>query len=130
MIPLATVDPGSSNNGYVAAAYIVFFAIVLIYVAIMALRLTRVERGLRELNERAETPRDGATRARLGKTDLERTTPTTGAGARDRMSELLALGISHKTAPVALRERLAFTEQEASEFARRPRPATRCARRS
>jgi glutamyl-tRNA reductase len=33
------------------------------------------------------------------------------------MSELLALGISHKTAPVALRERLAFTEHEASEFA-------------
>jgi glutamyl-tRNA reductase len=34
------------------------------------------------------------------------------------MSELLALGISHKTAPVALRERLAFTESEALEFAR------------
>jgi glutamyl-tRNA reductase len=34
------------------------------------------------------------------------------------MSELLALGISHKTAPVALRERLAFTEHEAIEFAR------------
>jgi glutamyl-tRNA reductase len=33
------------------------------------------------------------------------------------MSELLALGISHKTAPVALRERLAFTEAEASAFA-------------
>ncbi len=33
------------------------------------------------------------------------------------MSELLALGISHKTAPVALRERLALTEREASEFA-------------
>ncbi len=33
------------------------------------------------------------------------------------MNELLALGISHKTAPVALRERLAFTESEASEFA-------------
>jgi glutamyl-tRNA reductase len=33
------------------------------------------------------------------------------------MSEILALGISHKTAPVALRERLAFTETEASEFA-------------
>jgi glutamyl-tRNA reductase len=28
------------------------------------------------------------------------------------VSELLALGISHKTAPVALRERLAFTERE------------------
>jgi glutamyl-tRNA reductase len=34
------------------------------------------------------------------------------------MSEVLALGISHKTAPVALRERLAFSEREASEFAR------------
>ena len=33
------------------------------------------------------------------------------------MSELLALGISHKTAPVALRERLAFTEPQACEFA-------------
>ncbi len=33
------------------------------------------------------------------------------------MSELLALGISHKTAPVALRERLAFTEAAAVEFA-------------
>jgi glutamyl-tRNA reductase len=34
------------------------------------------------------------------------------------VSELLALGISHKTAPVALRERLAFSGDEASEFAR------------
>jgi glutamyl-tRNA reductase len=34
------------------------------------------------------------------------------------MTELLALGISHKTAPVALRERLAFGDQGASEFAR------------
>ena len=33
------------------------------------------------------------------------------------MSELLTLGISHKTAPVALRERLAFTEEQAGEFA-------------
>jgi glutamyl-tRNA reductase len=31
--------------------------------------------------------------------------------------ELLALGISHKTAPVALRERLAFSESQAVEFA-------------
>src|SRR5947209_6922186 len=33
------------------------------------------------------------------------------------MSELLTLGVSHKTAPVALRERLAFTEEQASAFA-------------
>lgn len=41
--------------------------------------------------------------------------PPHGAG---RASELLALGISHKTAPVALRERLAFTESQAVDFAR------------
>jgi hypothetical protein len=64
MTPLATTIPGSSNNGYVAAAYIVFFAIVLIYVAIMAIRLTRVERGLREMNERAERRRQDETRER------------------------------------------------------------------
>ena len=40
----ATTLPEHSNDGYVAAAYIVFFAIVLVYVAIMAVRLTRVER--------------------------------------------------------------------------------------
>ncbi|MDE3070958.1 MAG: glutamyl-tRNA reductase, partial [Acidobacteriota bacterium] len=33
------------------------------------------------------------------------------------MNELLALGISHKTAPVALRERLAFSQAQALEFA-------------
>jgi glutamyl-tRNA reductase len=33
------------------------------------------------------------------------------------MSELITLGISHKTAPVALRERLAFTETQGTEFA-------------
>jgi len=33
------------------------------------------------------------------------------------MSELLALGVSHKTAPVELRERLALTEAQAVEFA-------------
>ncbi len=32
------------------------------------------------------------------------------------MSELLTLGISHKTAPVALRERLAFSEAQAADF--------------
>jgi glutamyl-tRNA reductase len=40
-------------------------------------------------------------------------TPHRGGQAR----ELLALGMSHKTAPVALRERLAFTEAQAVEFA-------------
>ena len=47
------------------------------------------------------------------------------------MSELLALGISHKTAPVALRERLAFTEQRGARVRRAGhRDRRRCARRS
>jgi hypothetical protein len=53
MIQLATALPENSNDGYVAAAYIVFFALVLIYVAIMAIRLSRVEREVRKLREDA-----------------------------------------------------------------------------
>jgi len=49
-----TTLPQNTGSGYVAAAYIVFFAIVLIYVAIMAVRLTRVERDVRNLRARAE----------------------------------------------------------------------------
>lgn len=47
---LATALPEHSNDGYVAAAYIVFLAIVLIYVTIMSVRLGRVERKVRELH--------------------------------------------------------------------------------
>jgi CcmD family protein len=48
---------------YVAAAYIVVFALVLIYVAIMAARLGRIERELGELLELSERggPRAGGT---------------------------------------------------------------------
>jgi hypothetical protein len=43
----------SGGEGYVAAAYLVFLALVLIYVAIMAVRLGRLERDLTELNDAA-----------------------------------------------------------------------------
>jgi hypothetical protein len=42
------------NGGYVAAAYLVFLALVLIYVAIMATKLSRLERDLEELNALAD----------------------------------------------------------------------------
>jgi hypothetical protein len=42
------------NTGYVAAAYLVFLALVLIYVVIMANKLSRFERELTELNELAD----------------------------------------------------------------------------
>jgi hypothetical protein len=57
MIQIATALPENSNDGYVAAAYIAFFALVLIYVAIMAIRLGRVERDVRKLREEATEQR-------------------------------------------------------------------------
>ena len=46
-LPLHTAGP------YVAAAYIVFLALILLYVAIMAAKLVRVEREVDELTELA-----------------------------------------------------------------------------
>jgi hypothetical protein len=50
--------PLDEAGKYVAAAYIVFLALILIYVAIMASKLSRIERELvdlnRELDERRE----------------------------------------------------------------------------
>ena len=62
--PLATAPalPLHSAGPYVAAAYIVFVALILIYVAIMARRLSGTERELarlrRELEARAVDPAD------------------------------------------------------------------------
>jgi hypothetical protein len=47
-------DTLPDNTGYVAAAYLVFFALVLIYLVIMAAKLSRFERELSELNELAD----------------------------------------------------------------------------
>jgi hypothetical protein len=47
-------DTLPDNTGYVAAAYLVFFALVLIYVVIMATKLARFERELAELDELAD----------------------------------------------------------------------------
>ncbi len=43
---------------YVAGAYVVVFALVLIYVAIMAVRLSHLERDLGELLAREQTTED------------------------------------------------------------------------
>ncbi len=53
-LPLHTAGP------YVAAAYIVFVVLILVYVGIMAARLRRTERGLADLRrELAARDRDG-----------------------------------------------------------------------
>jgi hypothetical protein len=46
--------PLDEAGKYVAAAYLVFLALVLIYVAIMAAKLVRIERELGELKELAD----------------------------------------------------------------------------
>jgi hypothetical protein len=46
--------PLDEAGKYVAAAYLVFLALILIYVAIMAGKLSRIERELGELNELAD----------------------------------------------------------------------------
>ena len=55
-MPLAELPalPLHTAGKYVAAAYIVLFLLVLIYVAIMAIRLSRIERQLGELLELSE----------------------------------------------------------------------------
>jgi hypothetical protein len=57
-------DTLPDNTGYVAAAYLVFFALVLIYVVIMSAKLARFERELSELNELADR--------QMGERDRER----------------------------------------------------------
>jgi hypothetical protein len=46
--------PLDEAGKYVAGAYVVFVALLLIYVAIMATRLAKIDRELGELAERAE----------------------------------------------------------------------------
>ena len=46
--------PLDEAGKYVAAAYLVFLGLVLVYVAIMASKLARMERELTELNELAD----------------------------------------------------------------------------
>jgi CcmD family protein len=48
----------TSEEKYVAAAYLVIFAVVLAYVVIIALKLQRLERELTELTELARTKQE------------------------------------------------------------------------
>ena len=54
LFAVAPALPLHSAGKYVAGAYIVFVALILIYVAIMARRLTRTERDLEQLRREVE----------------------------------------------------------------------------
>ncbi len=64
MLPALPLDEAGK---YVAAAYLVFLALLLIYVAIMASKLGRIEREVVELAELVEG-RDEAGRERMKET--------------------------------------------------------------
>jgi CcmD family protein len=51
---------------YVTAAYVVVFAVVLVYVVIIAMKLQRLEREVAELEQRAPVEDDEREPARVG----------------------------------------------------------------
>ena len=57
--------PLDEAGKYVAAAYLVFLALVLIYVAIMAAKLSRIEREVVELADAVEGRRSESPQARV-----------------------------------------------------------------
>jgi hypothetical protein len=58
VIAVAPALPLHKAGPYVAAAYIVFMAVILLYVTIMAVRLSRNQRELRELRRDLERHRE------------------------------------------------------------------------
>jgi hypothetical protein len=63
--------PLDDAGPYVAAAYLVFLALILIYVAIMASKLVRIEREIVELSDLVEGRRTAAASAEVER-DAER----------------------------------------------------------
>ena len=93
--------PLDEAGKYVAAAYLVFLALILIYVAIMAGRA----------GAHRARPGRGARRCSSGRAAADDERETVAP-----LSELLALGASHKTAPLAVRERLALLDGQVEPF--------------
>jgi len=81
---LLAADPSVPNDvggKYVAGAYVVFIVLLLVYVAIMAMKLARIERGLGEVAEIAEARRgEGATPAEATEAAKPVTTHTVTPG--------------------------------------------------
>ncbi|MBU3675462.1 MAG: hypothetical protein FGM34_10530 [Solirubrobacteraceae bacterium] len=63
------------NTGFVAAAYVVFVALLLIYVVVMSIRASRLERQLSELLE------EGDVKAKVVEEEVVVETATTEAGS-------------------------------------------------
>ena len=84
--------PLHTAGKYVAAAYIVFFALILIYVAIMAARVSRIDRDLGELLERSPDA------ASLAEAQLERSAGEPANGLHDEAPAEAQVAMSHSAA--------------------------------
>jgi hypothetical protein len=60
ILAVAPDIPNDVGGKYVAGAYIVFILLLLVYVAIMAMKLSRIEQGLTEVAELAESRKEAA----------------------------------------------------------------------
>ena len=63
LLATAPSIPNDVGGKYVAGAYIVFVLLLLIYVAIMGMKLARIERDLTDVAEIAEQRKEAATEA-------------------------------------------------------------------
>jgi Na+-transporting methylmalonyl-CoA/oxaloacetate decarboxylase gamma subunit len=71
---LLAADPAVPNDiggKYVAGAYIVFIVLLLIYVAIMGMKLARIERDLSEIAAIAEQRKDDAAAAQAAPAEVK-----------------------------------------------------------
>jgi hypothetical protein len=89
LIASAPALPLGHAGKFVAAAYIAVFVIVLIYVAIMAMRAQRFERDLDQLQRDVETQRAQADRNMSGATSGEAPQGPASAGDPERSGSLL-----------------------------------------
>ena len=87
MAALLAVSPAlplHTAGKYVAGAYVVLFALVLIYVAIMAIRMSRIERDLGELlSEAARRDAGEATLEPGGRAEDQALAPRAGVSAAE-----------------------------------------------
>jgi hypothetical protein len=60
ILAVAPDIPNDVGGKYVAGAYIVFVLLLLVYVAIMAMKLARIERDLTDVAEIAEARKEAA----------------------------------------------------------------------
>jgi hypothetical protein len=71
LLATAPAIPNDVGGKYVAGAYIVFVLLLLIYVAIMGMKLARIERDLTEIAAIAEQRKEGGVAAETAPAEVK-----------------------------------------------------------